>query len=61
MNSGRTAVVTGGARGIGLAAARQLVRDGFAVVVADLMPPEDDSLGFVRTDVSDRASVESPR
>lgn len=32
---GRTAVITGGAGGIGLAAARQFVRDGMNVLIAD--------------------------
>jgi 3-oxoacyl-[acyl-carrier protein] reductase len=32
----RTAIVTGGARGIGAATARRLARDGFAVAVIDL-------------------------
>lgn len=36
----KTAIVTGGSRGIGLGIARQLCRDGFAVVVLDLNAPE---------------------
>ncbi|MEW2329713.1 3-oxoacyl-ACP reductase FabG [Micromonospora chersina] len=36
MTSTRTAVVTGGARGIGAGVARRLARDGFAVAVVDL-------------------------
>ncbi len=59
MKAMRIAVVTGGGRGIGLATARQLQSDGFAVVVADLRPPDEEGLAFVRTDVSDRASVEA--
>ena len=35
--SGRRAVVTGGARGIGLAIVRRLAEDGFAVTAADIL------------------------
>ena len=53
----RVAVVTGGSRGIGLAAVKELLASGWAVVNADI---EEGGEGqFVRTDVSDRASVES--
>ena len=59
MLEGRTAIVTGGARGIGLAIARRYVAEGAQVVIADI----DESTGkaaaaalgaaarFVRTDV----------
>lgn len=53
------AVVTGGSRGIGLATARQLSADGFAVVVADLREaPADLPAWWVRCDVSSRQGVE---
>ena len=53
----RVAVVTGGSRGIGLAAVKELLASGWEVVNADI---EEGGEGqFVRTDVSDRASVES--
>lgn len=38
---GRTALVTGGARGIGAGIARALAREGAAVAVCDLLPCED--------------------
>lgn len=64
-------VVIGGARGIGLAVARCLLRDGWRVVVADLDPPGADGPGgadapddgrnglhYIRADVADSASVD---
>lgn len=43
------AVVTGGLRGIGLATARQLARDGFDIAVIDLAPPGPDSEAVLAT------------
>ncbi|MEV0580228.1 MULTISPECIES: SDR family NAD(P)-dependent oxidoreductase [unclassified Streptomyces] len=52
----RTAVVTGGASGIGRAIARRLTSDGMQVAVLDISPAED---GHAFTaDVSDRAQVD---
>jgi len=51
----KTAVVTGGASGIGRAVAQRLRSDGFQVAVIDLSPT-DDGFGHV-ADVSDRAQV----
>lgn len=65
---GRTAVITGGASGIGLGLARRLGEEGANVVIADI---EDDALDraateldnagipveAVRTDVTDRAQI----
>ncbi len=60
LNKLPVAVVTGGSRGIGLATAKQLSADGFAVVIADLLePPAEMSEWLVRCDVSSRESVES--
>ena len=41
---GKVAIVTGGARGIGSASVRALVRDGAAVVIADVLDDEGESL-----------------
>ena len=67
---GRTAVITGGASGIGLAAARRFAAAGMNLVLADIEEPVLESvvgeLGGsgvavvgVRTDVADRESVEA--
>jgi NAD(P)-dependent dehydrogenase (short-subunit alcohol dehydrogenase family) len=68
--AGRTAIVTGGASGIGLGIARQLVRAGAQVAIADIRAEAVEEarrclagngprvIGIV-TDVSDRTSVEA--
>jgi NAD(P)-dependent dehydrogenase (short-subunit alcohol dehydrogenase family) len=62
--SGRVAVVTGGASGIGLASVRRLASEGARVVVADLnadagkRTAEEVSGLFVATDVTDPDAVE---
>jgi 2-hydroxycyclohexanecarboxyl-CoA dehydrogenase len=53
----KTAVVTGGASGIGRAVAERLRGDGFRVAVIDLSPTDDGS-GHV-ADVTDRDQVDS--
>jgi 2-hydroxycyclohexanecarboxyl-CoA dehydrogenase len=53
----KTAVVTGGASGIGRAVAQRLRSDGFRVAVIDLSPT-DDGFGHV-ADVTDRAQVDT--
>jgi NAD(P)-dependent dehydrogenase (short-subunit alcohol dehydrogenase family) len=53
----KTAVVTGGASGIGRAVAERLRSDGFQVAVIDLSPT-DDEFGHV-ADVTDRVQVDT--
>ncbi len=57
----RTAVVTGGARGIGDAIVASFVELGDDVVALDLLEPETPRPGvrYVKTDVSDRDGVEA--
>jgi NAD(P)-dependent dehydrogenase (short-subunit alcohol dehydrogenase family) len=63
--NGMTAIVSGGASGLGEATARELAEAGAAVVVADLNEErgkavaEDIGGHFARTDVSDEASVQA--
>jgi NAD(P)-dependent dehydrogenase (short-subunit alcohol dehydrogenase family) len=58
--SGKVAVVTGAARGLGAAMARGLAGAGATVLVADILDPVKALAGeiaFCRTDVSDEAQV----
>jgi 3-oxoacyl-[acyl-carrier protein] reductase len=53
------AVVTGGARNIGLAISQRLARDGFRVIVLDIEEPDDPALRLdaIRVDLSDRTAA----
>ncbi|MBV9654013.1 MAG: SDR family oxidoreductase [Acetobacteraceae bacterium] len=57
--TGRVALVTGGARGIGAGIAARLAADGFSVVIADQTAPGELPSGcrFRRCDVSDEGDV----
>ncbi|MHB8694914.1 MAG: SDR family NAD(P)-dependent oxidoreductase [Solirubrobacteraceae bacterium] len=52
--AGRTALVTGGARGLGEGIVRRLVADGARVVIADL-PRQQDLAAALAADLGDRA------
>lgn len=49
----QTAVITGGARGIGAAITARLAADGFRTIVLDIMPPQGNPDQFVQVDLSD--------
>lgn len=63
--SGKVAVITGGASGIGLGAAQRFVAEGALVVIADLDPEQGEAVAaelgeraaFRRTDVADPEQV----
>jgi NAD(P)-dependent dehydrogenase (short-subunit alcohol dehydrogenase family) len=56
----KTAVVTGGGSGIGLAIAQRLCSDGYSVATLDINPTEATGAGLSqRADVTDRAQVDT--
>ena len=65
--TGKTAIITGGANGIGAGCARRLASDGANVVIADIDDAAGEALAadlgesalYARTDVSRRDSVEA--
>jgi 3-oxoacyl-[acyl-carrier protein] reductase len=59
VNVGRSVLVTGGNRGIGLAIARRLAADGDSVTVTSRSGEPVDGLEVVRCDVRDAASVDA--
>jgi NAD(P)-dependent dehydrogenase (short-subunit alcohol dehydrogenase family) len=55
--SGRTAVVTGGSKGIGRCIVERLMESGADVWVWDLEPHDMEGVGFARVDVTDADAV----
>src|SRR5580700_831990 len=55
--TGQCAVVTGGANGIGLAAARALASGGAKVWIFDIERPADPALAYLKVDVTDVVSL----
>lgn len=53
----KVAVITGGSSGIGLATAWAFIAEGAIAVSADVNAPEDEQIDFVKTDVTDPASL----
>ncbi len=53
----RSAIITGGSSGIGLATATLMLEQGYRVASLDLNPPDNDSVVYIRTDVGDSTSV----
>jgi 3-oxoacyl-[acyl-carrier protein] reductase len=55
--SGRSAVVTGGSKGIGRCIVERLIESGAEVWVWDLEPHGMEGVGFARVDVTDAAAI----
>ena len=60
MSERRVAIVTGGARGIGLAVAKALARDGLAVVIGDVDEAEARAAAEAFGPAADRPSAGGP-
>jgi 3-oxoacyl-[acyl-carrier protein] reductase len=57
--AGRTAVVTGGSAGIGLAVSEALSAHGYHVISLDLVEPSTSGIDYRRVDVTSTAEVDS--
>lgn len=55
--SGKVVIVTGGSQNIGLAIAMKFKAAGADVIIADLNPPAEDGLHFIKTDISSDGDV----
>lgn len=54
----KVAVVTGGSSGIGLATVQKFVAEGAVAISADVSAPDDASVAFIQTDVTDEQSLQ---
>src|SRR4051812_41082942 len=57
--SGRTALVTGAASGIGAACARRFLDEGWTVLGWDLRPGDEERVAWTSVDVSDWDAVDA--
>ena len=58
--SGKTAVITGGAKGIGKAIVDRLVNSGARVHVWDLNRGDLNSVRYTKVDITNRSEIDSP-
>lgn len=55
----KIAVVTGGSSGIGLATIEKMHMEGAVAIAADITPPKDDQIPFIKTDVTSEHSLQA--
>ncbi len=56
--SGKNVIVTGGSQNIGLAIAEKFLDAGATVIIADLQPPDNENLQFIKTNIASEGDVQ---